>query len=63
MDTSTLREAASGEYADINGLHLFYQRLGSGRPMILLHGGPGMIGLCVVEGEPVAEGIAGSTAP
>ncbi len=34
-------EVASGNYADINGLHLFYQRLGSGRPMVLIHGGLG----------------------
>lgn len=28
-----------GEYADVNGLHLYYETHGSGRPMILLHGG------------------------
>jgi pimeloyl-ACP methyl ester carboxylesterase len=26
-------------YADVNGIHLYYERHGSGRPMILLHGG------------------------
>ena len=31
--------AAGGKYADINGLHMYYERHGSGRPMILLHGG------------------------
>src|SRR3954452_24077253 len=30
-----------GQYADVNGVHLYYERHGSGRPMILLHGGLG----------------------
>ena len=28
-------------YADVNGLHLYYETHGSGRPLILLHGGLG----------------------
>jgi pimeloyl-ACP methyl ester carboxylesterase len=28
-----------GQYADVNGLHLYYETHGAGRPMILLHGG------------------------
>ena len=28
-----------GHYADVNGISLYYQVLGSGRPLILLHGG------------------------
>ena len=31
----------AGNYADVNGLHLYYETHGSGRPMILLHGGLG----------------------
>lgn len=31
----------AGSYADVNGLHLYYETHGSGRPMILLHGGLG----------------------
>jgi pimeloyl-ACP methyl ester carboxylesterase len=27
------------QYADVNGLHLYYETHGSGRPLILLHGG------------------------
>lgn len=30
-----------GQYADVNGLHLYYETHGSGRPLILLHGGLG----------------------
>ncbi|MFL5719507.1 MAG: alpha/beta fold hydrolase [Chloroflexota bacterium] len=30
---------ASGTYADVNGIHLYYERHGSGRPLVLLHGG------------------------
>lgn len=32
---------AEGHYADVNGLHLYYEAHGSGRPLILLHGGLG----------------------
>ena len=31
----------SGAYADVNGLHLYYETEGTGRPLILLHGGLG----------------------
>jgi pimeloyl-ACP methyl ester carboxylesterase len=40
-ETDAKQATSNGEYADINGLHLFYQRVGSGRPMVLLHGGLG----------------------
>src|SRR5512146_453888 len=30
---------ARGRYADVNGLHLYYETHGTGRPLILLHGG------------------------
>jgi pimeloyl-ACP methyl ester carboxylesterase len=30
-----------GEYAEVNGINLYYETHGSGRPMILLHGGLG----------------------
>ena len=32
---------AAGQYADVNGLHLYYEVHGTGRPLILLHGGLG----------------------
>jgi pimeloyl-ACP methyl ester carboxylesterase len=35
MTTAT----APGTYADVNGLHLYYEVLGTGRPIVLLHGG------------------------
>ncbi len=41
--TSTTHSAhdphGSGQYADVNGLRLYYEIHGSGRPMVLLHGG------------------------
>jgi pimeloyl-ACP methyl ester carboxylesterase len=37
--TSTTR--GTGAYADVNGLHMYYETHGSGRPLILLHGGLG----------------------
>lgn len=30
-----------GQYADVNGINLYYETYGTGRPMILLHGGLG----------------------
>jgi pimeloyl-ACP methyl ester carboxylesterase len=37
----TKEQRGSGEYADVNGVHLYYERHGSGRPIVLLHGGLG----------------------
>jgi pimeloyl-ACP methyl ester carboxylesterase len=37
----TSQIAGTGGYADVNGLHLFYETHGAGRPLILLHGGLG----------------------
>ncbi|HEU4541953.1 MAG TPA: alpha/beta hydrolase [Jiangellaceae bacterium] len=31
----------TGQYAEVNGLHMYYEVHGSGRPLILLHGGLG----------------------
>ena len=33
----------SGQYASVNGMNLYYERHGSGAPLILLHGGLGTI--------------------
>ena len=30
-----------GEYANVNGVHLYYETHGAGRPLVLLHGGLG----------------------
>ena len=35
----TAETKGAGQYADVNGLHVYYETHGSGRPMILLHGG------------------------
>jgi pimeloyl-ACP methyl ester carboxylesterase len=37
----TSQITGTGGYADVNGLHLFYETHGAGRPLILLHGGLG----------------------
>ena len=36
---ATTETARAGQYADVNGLHLYYETHGTGRPLILLHGG------------------------
>jgi pimeloyl-ACP methyl ester carboxylesterase len=35
-------QPANGQYADVNGVHMYYERHGSGRPIVLLHGGLGL---------------------
>jgi pimeloyl-ACP methyl ester carboxylesterase len=35
----TNQTTGTGDYADVNGLHLYYESHGTGRPLILLHGG------------------------
>jgi pimeloyl-ACP methyl ester carboxylesterase len=37
----TTETKAIGEYAEINGINLYYETHGAGRPMVLLHGGLG----------------------
>src|SRR5215213_4750485 len=37
----TTENRGVGEYADVNGIKLYYETHGNGRPMILLHGGLG----------------------
>lgn len=37
----TADRTGSGQYAEINGINLYYETHGSGRPLILLHGGLG----------------------
>jgi pimeloyl-ACP methyl ester carboxylesterase len=32
---------STGQYADVNGIHLYFETHGTGRPLILLHGGLG----------------------
>ena len=36
------RRRPPGKYADVNGINLYYETHGSGRPLILLHGGLGV---------------------
>jgi pimeloyl-ACP methyl ester carboxylesterase len=37
----TATTTGTGAYADVNGLHVYYETQGSGRPVVLLHGGLG----------------------
>ena len=37
--TPTTDATATGRYADVNGVHLYYETHGEGRPLVLLHGG------------------------
>jgi pimeloyl-ACP methyl ester carboxylesterase len=37
----TSENKGAGQYADVNGLHLYYETHGTGRPLVLLHGGLG----------------------
>src|SRR6202171_5923178 len=37
----TTRAKGTGQYAEVNGINLYYEIYGSGRPLILLHGGLG----------------------
>jgi pimeloyl-ACP methyl ester carboxylesterase len=41
MTSWTTATKGTGEYAEVNGLKLYYETHGTGRPMILLHGGLG----------------------
>jgi pimeloyl-ACP methyl ester carboxylesterase len=36
---STTETTRDGKYADVNGLHMYYETHGTGRPLLLLHGG------------------------
>src|SRR5438132_7362238 len=37
----TTEVKGTGQYAEVNGINLYYETQGSGRPLILLHGGLG----------------------
>jgi pimeloyl-ACP methyl ester carboxylesterase len=41
----TAAPTGTGAYADVNGINLYYETHGSGRPLILLHGGLGSGGM------------------
>ena len=41
MTSWTTETTGTGAYAEVNGINLYYEILGSGRPMVLLHGGLG----------------------
>jgi pimeloyl-ACP methyl ester carboxylesterase len=39
QEPTTEAPTGNGQYADVNGLHMYYEIHGSGRPRVLLHGG------------------------
>ena len=42
----------TGQYAEVNGINLYFESHGAGRPLILLHGGLGsgeMFGRCFLR--------------
>ena len=41
MTDWTTEAKGAGAYADVNGINLYYEIYGSGRPLVLLHGGLG----------------------
>jgi pimeloyl-ACP methyl ester carboxylesterase len=41
----TSQARADGKYADVNGLHMYYEVHGTGRPIVLIHGA-----FCTIEG-------------
>jgi pimeloyl-ACP methyl ester carboxylesterase len=41
MTTEATATPGTGQYADVNGINLYYEVHGSGRPLVLLHGGLG----------------------
>jgi pimeloyl-ACP methyl ester carboxylesterase len=46
----------AGNYADVNGIKLYYEILGTGHPLILLHGGLGAISMFGPNLPALAEG-------
>lgn len=45
-----------GQYADVNGIHLYYELFGNGSPLVLLHGG---IGAMEMFGDVLSQLAAG----
>ena len=41
MTDWTTGTSGAGQYAEVNGINLYFETHGSGRPLILLHGGLG----------------------
>ena len=59
--TSTMNaqpKPAPGKYADVNGVHLYYEIHGSGKPLVLLHGGLGAGGMFAANLPALAKGPA-----
>src|SRR5690348_17879931 len=47
--------AFAGQYASVNGLEMYYEVEGHGRPLVMLHGGLCTIELCLGKLRPAFE--------
>jgi pimeloyl-ACP methyl ester carboxylesterase len=55
QQTNEEPKMSNGQYADVNGLHMYYETHGTGSPLVLLHGG---LGSGEMFGGPVLSGFA-----
>jgi pimeloyl-ACP methyl ester carboxylesterase len=53
---SVLAQKVKGQYADVNGVHLYYEIHGTGRPLVLLHGGLGSTQMFTPNIDELAKG-------
>jgi pimeloyl-ACP methyl ester carboxylesterase len=53
---STTQAKGAGQYAEVNGINLYYETHGSGRPLIVLHGGLGSTELFTPDLAALSQG-------
>jgi pimeloyl-ACP methyl ester carboxylesterase len=51
-----MAQNAAGKYADVNGLHMYYEIHGTGKPLVLLHGGLGSSAMFEPNIDELAKG-------
>lgn len=56
MQSTSSAVKGAGHYADVNGIRLYYEIHGAGRPLILMHGGLGAIEIFGRNLETLAQG-------
>src|SRR5437763_548809 len=55
ITNNTNKTAARGSYAPLNGLNMYYETYGTGKPLVLIHGALGVIGMFAQLIPPLAE--------